>query len=339
VEEVTMLGPKRVPIAIIGTLIALTLAGGTAGAQDFGLGSGLARLLAAAAADHPAAIVDGSCTTVNAKSKAEGEYKLNDLKAGKTRTGDAAALSAGSSQTTIDAKFADLVKSPYALVIAGGTREPATIACGAITGTPTGDTLAIAIRPVGTSKNAGVAWLRKDGDKTRVMVLFAIGIVPQTQQPANAKSAPVSSTSPISYQAGVYQGSCAKPGTKVAYSLTAPGNAAPTTATTTAGSSSTATASQDTVIMSTTTIHAKLQDLLKDPHVVIIEPTQSAASQTKVLACGAIGGEMSGKSLPFALAAVDSSNDIAFAWLQENGNSTDVTLFLIPDVTASSKTS
>src|SRR5262245_11739265 len=169
-----MIGLKRVPIALAGTLIALSLAGGTAGAQDFGLSGALARFLATTAADHPAAIVDGSCTAATAKTA----YKLDDVKPGKTKTGDKSALAASWSQTTIDAKFADLVKSPYALVIAGGTKAPATIACGAITGTPTGNSLAIAIRPVGTGKDAGVAWLRPNGNKTTVIVLFANGIVP-----------------------------------------------------------------------------------------------------------------------------------------------------------------
>jgi hypothetical protein len=142
---------------------------GTGGAQDFGLSGAVARFLAATATDHPAAIVDGSCTTANAKTA----DNLGGVTPGKTKTGDTSALAASWRQTTINASFADRVKSPYALVIAGGPKEPATVARGAITGAPTGTTLAIAIRPVGTGKDAGVAWLQETGTKTDV-TLFPV---------------------------------------------------------------------------------------------------------------------------------------------------------------------
>ncbi|HEY7032113.1 MAG TPA: hypothetical protein VH482_12320 [Thermomicrobiales bacterium] len=173
--------------------------------------------------------------------------------------------------------------------------------------------------------------MRRDGTKTRVMLLFANGIVPSTQHPANAKSAPA--TSPTSYQAGVYRGNCATTSAKAAYPLGIFGKT-PTTAATPAAGSSTTAATRNAIDMRTATIPAKLQDLLKTPHVIAIQPAQSASSPTKPLACGAIGGDMSGKDLAFVLRSVNSSPDVAFAWLQENGNKTDVTLFLVATVTA-----
>jgi hypothetical protein len=172
-----MHGLKRLPIAVAVTLIAFAFASSTAGAQGFAWHTIITRIAAAATADHPAAIVAGSCTTADAKSA----FKLDDVKPGTDKTGAAAALAASWSETAIDGKLADLVKTPYALAIAAGTKDPVTIACGAIAGTPVGDALAVAIRPVGQIRDASVAWLRQEGDKTHVTVFFASGIVPQIQ--------------------------------------------------------------------------------------------------------------------------------------------------------------
>jgi hypothetical protein len=332
-----MLGLTRTPIVLTGTLIALTLVGAnTVGAQAAGWSStSYLRLSAATTTDYPAAIVAGSCTTANAKTA----FKLDDVKSGKTKTGAASALAASWSQTTINEKFSNLLKESYALTIAAGPKDSKTIACGAIGGTPTGNVLAIAVRPVGSTKDAGVAWLRQDGNKSRVMVLFADDIVPQASQPANQKQAPANATTPTTFHASIDKGDCAKPAATAAFPLTsihasAASASKPATGGNATGGNATATSSQGAVMMSTSTIATKLQDLLKNPYVVVIRPMQSASSSSSAVACGAIGGDMSGKVLPFALAAVGNSHDVAFAWLQENGNKTDVTLFFVPNLTA-----
>jgi hypothetical protein len=322
-----MLGLTRTPIVLIGTLIALTLVGANAAsAQATGWSrTSFLRLSTATTADYPAAIVAGSCTTANAKTA----FKLDDVKPGKNKAGAASAVATSWSQSTINEKFADLLKEPYALTIAAGPKDTKTIACGTIAGTPTGNAISIAVRPVGSAKDAGVAWLRQDGNKTRVMVLFADNIVPQA---ATGKKAPAISTTPTTFQAGIYQGDCAKPSAKAAFSLAELGKVAASTGTPAAGSASTTKPTAGAVKMSTSTVAANLQALLKSPYVVIIQPTQAKTP----VACGAIGGDMSGKDIAFALVAVRNSQDVGFAWLQESsGGKTDVTLFLVPNLTAS----
>ena len=81
--------------------------------------------------------------------------------------------------------------------------------------------------------------------------------------------------------------------------------------------------------VSVTDLDRSLDDLLDAEMIVRVVESEEAPNVT--IACGAIGGEPDEDgNLYLALTGADGSNIAGVVWLQEDGDVTSVTLFLVP---------
>ena len=81
------------------------------------------------------------------------------------------------STTTVDVSLADLLATPHAINVHASADEIETyIACGDITGTPSGRELGVPLAPLSDSGYSGIAWLHGDGNRTQVTVFLTLGL-------------------------------------------------------------------------------------------------------------------------------------------------------------------
>ncbi len=138
------------------------------------------------------------------------------------------------------------------------------------------------------------------------------------------------------HPAAIYEGICEEPGQEARYALTpvaigpsaaTPGAAAGTPAVRVAvgvedGRIGVAVAAAT----SQTMIDASLDDLVADPHVIIV---QLSAEDPSSIACGTIGGVRIGDELAFGLREWNASGFTGVAVLRDNGDgTTSVTVYL-----------
>lgn len=81
------------------------------------------------------------------------------------------------SETVVDVSLSDLTATPHAINIHESADNIQTyIACGNITGTPSGKELSVPLSPLSDSGYSGIAWLHDEGSKTHVMVFLTQGL-------------------------------------------------------------------------------------------------------------------------------------------------------------------
>lgn len=126
--------------------------------------------------DHPVHIHLGSCDALDPNPT----YVLTDitLPSGSTAQGDGpAAIPVEESVTTVDATLDDLRTGGYAINAHESVENIGTyIACGNLTSSSTGDTLAVGLGELNDSGHSGIAILTANGDQTDVHLYLAEGL-------------------------------------------------------------------------------------------------------------------------------------------------------------------
>lgn len=121
-----------------------------------------------AAAIGPASLVPGSCARPDQATDALARFSA-DLHAPAQWPGLAVA------EATLDQPLQEVMAAPHALVVAGSAQAASLLACGEISGTLDGNTLAIPLQPMGTSDRAGLAILRPVASQTALtLYLFTL---------------------------------------------------------------------------------------------------------------------------------------------------------------------
>lgn len=129
----------------------------------------------------PAHIHAGSCETFDPTPR----FPLSDVSI--RSTGDDpvdsdATMPAGMSVTTIDARLTDILAGQYVVdAHEGAQNADHSIACGELGGQSGSNELAIGLKEQDHSGYAGIAWLRAEGDTTKVTVLLAEGLAGNTE--------------------------------------------------------------------------------------------------------------------------------------------------------------
>ena len=160
------------------------------------------------------------------------------------------------------------------------------------------------------------------------ILLVVIGLLIGTGVATTAQEASPDGTVQIDHPAYLQAGTCEQPGDpNAALAETSTGqddrprtdlDAAPAT-----------TGPQIPAAVSVTEVDRSLDDLLNVETIVRVVESEQAPETT--IACGAIGGEPDEDgNLYLALTGAEASNVAGVVWLQEDGDATTVTLFLIP---------
>lgn len=134
------------------------------------------------------------------------------------------------------------------------------------------------------------------------------------------------------FVAGVYAGSCEEPASEPSYELIGPTYGLTVAGTPVSASPEAFTISGDPgshpVVTSTTVIDATIDDLLESPHVVILRIIEEDSGTDVRLACGRVGGVVTGPDLSFGLAA-ETAQTTGIVWLHDNGDGTTTVTFFV----------
>ena len=160
------------------------------------------------------------------------------------------------------------------------------------------------------------------------ILLVVIGLLIGTGFATTAQESSPDGTVRIDHPAYLQAGTCEQPGDPIAaLAETSTGqddrprtdlDAAPVT-----------TGRQIPAAVSVTEIDRTLDDLLGE--TVIVRVVESEQAPESTIACGAVGGEPDADgNLYLALTGAEDSNVAGVVWLQEDGDATTVTLFLVP---------
>ena len=117
-----------------------------------------------------AAIHAGSCDDLDS----DPVFELDEVTAGETAATEPA-TPVETSFSSVDAPLADLLAEAHAIVVAIDGDPEAAVACGEL-GDEGEDNLFVGLREQNRSGSSGVAWLRDEGDATRVSLFLAEGL-------------------------------------------------------------------------------------------------------------------------------------------------------------------
>ena len=147
------------------------------------LPSGAGQTLAHAADGHPAKIHEGTCQALGRVA-----YPLTGVGASvdlahtpivtPIAVNPEASYQVMISETTIPTPMASLLSGAHAVMVYDSDEDLQAVACGTIGGAMLDGTLVVGLAEMGVPGHTGFALFRRDGDQTRVTILFGHGLSP-----------------------------------------------------------------------------------------------------------------------------------------------------------------